>query len=95
MAAAPTKYAVTITLSGQQGDVMRMHRQLPPALLERFRLLFQEVDACNTVHAMTHAKRTRADIAKATGRSIKWVGARQNEMKLLQADHRGRKKING
>jgi hypothetical protein len=90
---APTKYAVTITLSGQQGDVMRMHRQLPPVMLERFRLLFQEVDACHTVHTMTQAKHTRADIAKATGRSIKWVTARQNEMGLLHGAHRGRKKI--
>ena len=87
------RYKLTVTLSGSQGEVMRMEKAPPFSMWARFQEICKEADEHNKVYDMTLAKRTRADIARTLGRSATWVIARQKDMGLLQEAHTRRKKF--
>lgn len=89
------RYKLTVTLSGEQGEVMRMQQSLPMSMLAEFREICQQADLHNKVYDMTMAKRSTSSIAQALNKSTTWVRARQEEMGLLRSANAARKKFGG
>ena len=89
------RYKLTVTLSGSQGEVMRMEQALPMSMWARLREVCQEADQHNKIYDMTMAKRTTADIARTLGKSVTWVQARQQAMGVLRNTNGRRKKFQG
>lgn len=87
------RYRLTVTLSGAQGEVMRMEQTLPMSMWAQFREICQEADQHNKIYDMTMAKRPTADIARTLGKSVTWVKTRQEAMGVLRAANAARKKV--
>jgi len=87
------RYKLTVTLSGSQGEVMRMEQALPMSMRAKFREVCQEADQHNKIYDMTMAKRPTADIARTLGKSVTQVKTRQEAMGVLRPANAARKKV--